>query len=115
MRCRTIAEVIDNKERISRMQGNQKRRLRRVSSLDRDAGPSVSAVEEVPVPEFTDADTNGCDPSVADPNGCVVCVADANEGEEETAAAAREFVKDSQAAFVPSFVARVPLPKTSVP
>jgi hypothetical protein len=61
--------------------------------LDRDAGPSVPAVEEVPVPEFTDADPNGCDPSVADPNGCApsvtdphgcaVCVADENEEEEE--------------------------------
>jgi hypothetical protein len=42
--------------------------FRRVSSLDRDAGPSVPAVEEVHVPEFTDADPNGCDPSVADPS-----------------------------------------------
>jgi hypothetical protein len=84
-------------------QKKKKRRLRRVSSLDRDAGPSVPAGEEVLVPEFTDADPNGCDssvadpnrcdpsvadpngcdPSVADPNGCVVCVADENEGEEE--------------------------------
>jgi hypothetical protein len=74
-------------------QKKKKRHLRRVSSLDRDAGPSVPAVEEVPVPEFTDADPNGCDPSVADPNGCApsvadphgcaVCVADENEEEEE--------------------------------
>jgi hypothetical protein len=72
------------------MSRKRKRRLRRVSSLDRDAGPSVPAVEEVPVPEFTDAypngcdpsvaDPNRCDPSVADPNGCAVCVADENEG-----------------------------------
>jgi hypothetical protein len=27
--------------------------------LNRDAGPSVPAVEEMPVPEFTDADPNG--------------------------------------------------------
>jgi hypothetical protein len=54
-----------------------------VSSLDRDAGPSAPAAEEVPVPEFTDADPNGCDPSDADPNGCVVRVADENEEEEE--------------------------------
>jgi hypothetical protein len=85
--------------------------FRRVSSLDRDAGPSVPAVEEVHVPEFTDADPNGCDPSVADPsvpaieevlvpkftdgdpNGCdpsvadpsggAACAVDENEGEEE--------------------------------
>ena len=94
-------------------QKKKKRRLRRVSSLDRDVGPSVPAAEEVPVPEFTDADLNGgappaadlngCAPpaadpnrgassaanpnggapSAADPNGCVVCVADENDGEEE--------------------------------
>jgi hypothetical protein len=64
-------------------QKKKKRRLRRVSSLDRDAGPSAPAVEEVPVPEFTDADPNGCDPPNADPNGCVVRVADENEEEEE--------------------------------
>jgi hypothetical protein len=94
-------------------QKKKKRRLRRVSSLDRDAGPSVPAAEEIPVPEFTDADPNGgvpsaadpnggapsvadpngcapsaadpngCAPSAADPNGCVVCVADENDGEEE--------------------------------
>jgi hypothetical protein len=34
-------------------QKKKKRRLRRVSSLDRDVGPSVPAAEEVPVPEFT--------------------------------------------------------------
>jgi hypothetical protein len=64
-------------------QKKKKRHLRRVSSLDRDAGPSAPAVEEVPVPEFTDADPNGCDPSDADPNGCAICVADENEEEEE--------------------------------
>jgi hypothetical protein len=50
-------------------QKKKKRRLRRVSSLDRDVGPSVPAAEEVPVPEFTDADPNGCDPSAVDPMG----------------------------------------------
>jgi hypothetical protein len=64
-------------------QKKKKRHLRRVSSLDRDAGPSAPAVEEVPMPEFTDADPNGCDPSDADPNGCAICVADENEEEEE--------------------------------
>jgi hypothetical protein len=48
----------------------KKRRLRRVSSLDQDAGPSVPAAEEVPVPEFAEADPNGCDPTAVDPNGC---------------------------------------------
>jgi hypothetical protein len=94
-------------------QKKKKRRLRRVSSLDRDVGPSIPAAEGVPVPEFTDVDPNGCAPpaadpnggapsaadpnggapsaadpngdapSAADPNGCVVCVADENDGEEE--------------------------------
>jgi hypothetical protein len=40
-------------------QKKKKRRLRRVSSLDRDVGPSVPASKEVPVPEFTDADPMG--------------------------------------------------------
>jgi hypothetical protein len=57
-------------------QKKKKRRLHRVSSLDRDAGPSAPAPEEVPVPEFTEANPNGCDPSDADPNGCAVRVAD---------------------------------------
>jgi hypothetical protein len=48
----------------------KKRRLRRVSSLDQDAGPSVPAAEEVPVPAFAEADPNGCDPTAAEPNGC---------------------------------------------
>jgi hypothetical protein len=53
-------------------QKKKKRRLRRVSSLDWDAGLSAPAAEEVLVPEFTEADPNGCDPSDADPNGCAV-------------------------------------------
>jgi hypothetical protein len=48
----------------------KKRRLRRVSSLDQDAGPSVPAAEEVPVPAFAKADPNGCDLDDIDPNGC---------------------------------------------
>jgi hypothetical protein len=48
----------------------KKRHLRRVSSLDQDVGPSVSAAEEVPVPEFAEADPNECDPTAVDPNGC---------------------------------------------
>jgi hypothetical protein len=48
----------------------KRRRLRRVSCLDQDAGPSAPAAEEVPVELFTRADPNGCDPADADPNGC---------------------------------------------
>jgi hypothetical protein len=88
-------------------QKKKKRRLRRVSSLDRHAGPSVPTVEEVPVPEFTDADPNGCDPSVADPNGCAVCVADENEEEEEdeiplTRKNSRRYVASGESSGVPS-------------
>jgi hypothetical protein len=95
--------------------------------LDRDAGPSVPAAEEVPVPEFTDADPNGCDssvadpnrcdpsvadpngcdPSVANPNGCAVCVADENEGEEEnevplTQKNSWQYVASGESSGVPS-------------
>jgi hypothetical protein len=48
----------------------KKRRLRRVSCLDQDVGPSAPAAEEVPVELFTGADPNGCDPVDADTNGC---------------------------------------------
>jgi hypothetical protein len=48
----------------------KKRRLRQVSCLDQDAGPSASAAEEVLVELFTRADPNGCGPADADPNGC---------------------------------------------
>jgi hypothetical protein len=78
-----------------------KRRLRRVSCLNQDAGPSVPAAEEVPVELFTwadpdgcdlgNAEPNGCDPAKpngcdlarADPNGCVVRIVDEDEEEEE--------------------------------
>jgi hypothetical protein len=50
-------------------QKKKKRRLQRVSSLDRDVGPSVPAAEEVLVPKFTDADPNGGAPPAADPMG----------------------------------------------
>jgi hypothetical protein len=61
----------------------KKRRLRRVSSLDQGVGPSVPAAEEVPVPEFAEADPNGCDPTEVDPNGCAVCVVDEDDKEED--------------------------------
>jgi hypothetical protein len=95
----------------------KKRRLRRVSSLDRDVGPSVPAAEEVPVPEFTEAeldggalpaaDPNGCAPSAADPNGCAVCVADEDDCEEEdevplTRKNSRQYVASGESSGVPS-------------
>jgi hypothetical protein len=98
-------------------QKKKKRRLRRVSSLDRDVGPSVPAAEEVHVPELTVADPNGCDPSVADPNGCapsaadpngcVVCVADENDGEEEdevplTRKNSQQYAASGESSGVPS-------------
>jgi hypothetical protein len=69
------------------------------------------------VPEFTDADPNGCDPSAADPNGCapsavdpnggVVCVADENDEEEEdevplTRKNSRQYVASGESSGVPS-------------
>jgi hypothetical protein len=108
-------------------QKKKKRRLRRVSSLDQDAGPSAPAAEEVPVPELTDADLNegappaadpngsappaadpnGCAPPAADPNGCVVCVADEDDGEEEdevplTRKNSRQYVASGESSGVPS-------------
>jgi hypothetical protein len=56
----------------------KKRRLRQVSCLDQDAGPSAPAVEEVPVELFTGADPNGCDLDDAEPNGCDPARADPN-------------------------------------
>jgi hypothetical protein len=98
-------------------QKKKKRRLRRVSSLDQDVGASVPAAEEVPVPEFTDANPNGGAPSVADPNGCapsaagpsgdIVCVADENDEEEEdevplTRKNSRQYVASGESSGVPS-------------
>jgi hypothetical protein len=56
----------------------KKRRLRRVSCLNQDAGPSAPAAKEVPVEIFTVAKPNGCDPADADPNGCDLDDADPN-------------------------------------
>jgi hypothetical protein len=87
-------------------QKKKKRRLLRVSSLDRDAGPSAPAAEEVPVPEFTDADPNGCDPSDADPNGCVVRVVDEDDEEEDEIPLfqknSRRYVASGESSGVPS-------------
>jgi hypothetical protein len=59
-------------------QKKKKRRLCRVSSLDQDDGPSVPVAEEMPVPEFAEADPDGCDPTAADPNGCDPAEVDPN-------------------------------------
>jgi hypothetical protein len=85
--------------------------------LDRDVGTSVPAAEEVPVPEFTDADPTGCAPSAADPNGCAPSVVDPNggvaraagedDGEEEdevplTRKNSRQYVASGESSGVPS-------------
>jgi hypothetical protein len=98
-------------------QKKKKRRLRRVSSLDRDVGTSVPAAEEVPMTEFTDVDPNGCTqsaadpnvvaPSVVDPNGCATCVANVDDEEEEdevplTRKNSRQFIASGESSGVPS-------------
>jgi hypothetical protein len=75
--------------------------------LDRDVGTSVPAAEEVPVPEFTDADPTGCAPSAADPNGGVACAAGEDDGEEEdevplTRKNSRQCVASGESSGVPS-------------
>jgi hypothetical protein len=84
----------------------KKRRLRRVSSLDQGAGPSAPVVEEVPVPEFTEADPNGCDPSDADPNGCAVHVVDEDDEEEDEIPLirknSRRYIASGESSGVPS-------------
>jgi hypothetical protein len=84
----------------------KKRRLRRVSSLDQGAGPSVPIAEEVPVPEFTEADPNGCDPAEDDPNGCVVRVVDEDDEEEDEISLIRKnswrYIASGESSGVPS-------------
>jgi hypothetical protein len=94
----------------------KKRRLRRVSSLDQGAGPSVPVAEEVSVPEFTEADPNGCDtsgadpngcdPAEADPNGCVVRVVDEDDEEEDEIPLirknSRRYIASGESSGVPS-------------
>jgi hypothetical protein len=88
-------------------QKKKKRRLRQVSSLDRGAGPSAPAAEEVPVPDFTDADPNGCAPSAADPNGCSAYIVDENDRDEEdevplTWKNSRQYIASGESSGVPS-------------
>jgi hypothetical protein len=94
----------------------KKRRLRQVSSLDQDAGPSVPVAEEVPVPEFAEADPNGCDltaaePNVsdfaeADPNGCTVRAVDEDDEEEDEIPLirknSRRYIASGESSGVPS-------------
>jgi hypothetical protein len=103
----------------------KKRRLRRVSCLNQDAGPSAPAVEEVPVEIFTvddlngcdpadadpngcnldDAEPNGCNPVRADPNGCVVRIIDEDEEEEEIPLIrknSRRYIASGESSGVPS-------------
>jgi hypothetical protein len=104
----------------------KKRHLRQVSSLDQDAGPSVPAAEEVPVPAFAetnpdgcslpainpngcdldDADPNGCNLDDADPNGCTVRVVDDGEEEEDkiplTQKNSRRYIASGESSGVPS-------------
>jgi hypothetical protein len=98
-------------------QKKKRRRLRRVSSFDQDAGTSVPATGEMSATGLVDADPNGCPqsaadsnvgaPSVADPNGCAVCVANVDDEEEETEAPltrknSRRFIASGESSGVPS-------------
>jgi hypothetical protein len=66
----------------------KKRRLRRLSCLDQDAGPSAPICEEVPAEVFTvvdpnggirvETDPNGCDRAPTDPNECIRAPAEPN-------------------------------------
>jgi hypothetical protein len=104
----------------------KKRRLRRVSSFDQNAGPSVPAAEEVPVPAFAetnpdgcnlpainpngcdldDVDPNGCNLDDADPNGFTVRVVDNGEEEEDevplTRKNSRRYIASGESNGVPS-------------
>jgi hypothetical protein len=74
----------------------KKRRLRRVSSLDQGAGPSAPVAEEVPVPDFTETD----------PNGCVVRVVDEDDEEEDEIPLiqknSRRYIASGESSGVPS-------------
>jgi hypothetical protein len=98
-------------------QKKKRRRLRRVSSFDEDAGTSVPAAEGVPATGLTDADPNGCTqtatdpnvgaPSVADPNGGATCVVTVEDEEEENEAPltrknSRQFIASGGSSGVPS-------------
>jgi hypothetical protein len=58
------------------------------------------------VPEFTEADPNGCDPSDADPNGCDVRVVDEDDEEEDEIPLIRKnnrrYITSGESSGVPS-------------
>jgi hypothetical protein len=75
---------------------NKKKRLRRVSCLDQDAGPSAPAARDVPVPVFAEAD----------PNGCTVRIIDEDEEEENEVPLiqknSRRYIASGESSGVPS-------------
>jgi hypothetical protein len=98
-------------------QKKKRRRVRRVSSFDEDAGTSVPAAEEMPATELTDADPNGCTQTATDPNVDAPPIADSNlgaacvvgvddEGEENevplTRKNSRQFIASGESSGVPS-------------
>src|SRR5688572_33271430 len=88
-------------------QKKKRRRLRRVSSFDEDAGTSVPATEEVPATGLTDADPNGCTQTATDPNGGVACVVTVEDEEEEdevplTRKNSRQLIAGGESSGVPS-------------
>jgi hypothetical protein len=88
-------------------QKKKRRRLRRVSSFDEDAGTSVPATEEVPATGLIDADPNGCTQTATDPNGCAACVVTVEDEEEEnevplTRKNIRQFHISGESSGVPS-------------
>jgi hypothetical protein len=59
------------------------------------------------VPDFTDANPNGCAPAAADPNGCDAYVVDENDREEEdkvplTRKNSRQYIASGESSGVPS-------------
>jgi hypothetical protein len=58
------------------------------------------------VPEFTEADPNGCDPAEADPNECVVRVVDEDDEEEDEIPLirknSRRYIASGESSGVPS-------------
>jgi hypothetical protein len=95
----------------------KRRRLRRVSSFDGDAGTSVPVAAEKVAAGLIDADPNGCtqlaiDPnagasSVADPNGGATCAVTVEDEEEENEVPlirknSRQFIPSGESSGVPS-------------
>jgi hypothetical protein len=88
-------------------QKKKRRRLRRVSSFDGDAGTSVPAPEEVPATRLNDADPNGCTQTATDPNGGAACVVTVEDEEEEnevplTRKNSQQFIASGESSGIPS-------------